>query len=133
MLGNDRLAEARVRDGESTLEVLLMIRYHDNRIGFVPWHYNGASFGFHQHLCSEEALQIARQRIRLPMAVSGENKVDDAIAELERQTLAFAEEWMDVPQLNGELFLFLDENCCAHLNGYQISYDQKDGLQYRKE
>lgn len=133
VLGNDRLAEARVRDGESTLEVLLMIRYHDNRIGFVPWHYNGASFGFHQHLCSEEALQIARQRIRLPMAVSGENKVDDAIAELERQTLAFAEEWMDVPQLNGELFLFLDENCCAHLNGYQISYDQKDGLQYRKE
>lgn len=128
---NKRYGDATVRDGTSSIEVLMLMQYRDGSIGLVPWHENGRKFSPAHIPSQEEAFLIARQRITL----SGElcYEIDHTLSQLESITLQFVPEWQHSPLLHGELFLFLNEERRARLKGYIIEYHPEHGLKYRKE
>ena len=128
---DERYGEAAVRDGRPALEVLMLVRHEDGSIGLVPWHENGRLFSASHVPSFEEALCIARQRIRLPQAIC--RNIDKAISELENITKKYVPEWQNAGMLRGELFLFLDDRLQARLGDYVLLYQQKAGLKYWKE
>lgn len=76
---------------------------------------------------------IARQRVRLPRVLCAPwQTAEQTIAEVKRRNAIFAE-WQQSPWLRGELILLLDAEGIAHLNGWQLSYDQRTGLKCTKE
>lgn len=79
----------------------------------------------------EDAMRIARQRIRLPHAICP--RVSETITELEVLTARTLPEWQQAPALRGELFLLLDEHLQARLGNYILQYDPEYGLQYWKD
>lgn len=128
---DERCGDAAVRDGVSGIEVLMLVLYSDGQIGPVPWHEGGRRFSSSITPSTEEALCIARQRIRLPQAFC--NNQDKTIEELEDITRRYVPEWQYAGLLHGELFLLLNENLQAQLGEWTVAYHQQDGLKYWKE
>jgi len=121
--------EAKVRDSESTFEVLLVQKTHQG-IKLI-----GYDMIFSADIVpeSKDAKIIAKQGIRLPNALCQKWNIEGTIKELEKQTLTYLRPWQGSPWLKGELFLILDEQLKATLNGYALRYDEKRGLTYEKE
>lgn len=132
---DERLGNAAVRDGEPSVEVLVMMHHANGQIGFVPWHEQGRIVPRDSAPAPEDARAIAQQRIRLPQAVCGKNEhlLGETIALLEEISRREVAEWLLNGLLRGELFLFLDESGQTTLRGYRLMYSQSDGLSYRKE
>ncbi|MDO5299708.1 MAG: CRISPR-associated helicase Cas3' [Clostridia bacterium] len=130
---DERRAEAAVRDGDPSLEVLVMMRHEDGRIGFLPWQNDGRMVPSDHVPSSEEARQIASQRLRLPHSFCGEWNIDRSIGELEHSTRMYVPEWQQSGWLNGELVLLLDDHLEARLCGYVLKYQEEEGLSYRRE
>ena len=114
-------------------EVLVMQRRADGSIHFLPWQENGRVVASDQPPQPEDALQIARQKLRLPAAFGKVWKVDEVIRELEADNRSCLAAWQLSPLLHGELVLLLDENLTAHLAGMELCYDRENGLTYQKE
>lgn len=130
---SDAQARAAVRDGDPSLEVLLMMRRKDGAVHFLPWQEDGRAVEADRPPSREESLCIARQRLRLPGFFSRRWNIDKAIEELEAQNKLLLSEWQRSPLLKGELILLLDEALTAHLADTTLQYDPDDGLTYRKE
>lgn len=127
----ERNGNAAVRDGAPGIEVLMLVLHPNGEIGLVPWHDGGRRFSAARTPDDEQALCIARQRIRLPHALCLNER--ETISALEKSTAHFVPEWQHAPLLKGELFLLLDENLQARLGQWALAYHPQDGLQYRKE
>ena len=130
---SDAAARAAVRDGDPSVEVLVMQRRADGSIHFLPWQENGRAVASDQPPQPEDALQIARQKLRLPAVFGKAWKVDEVIRELEADNRSRLAAWQLSPLLHGELVLLLDENLTAHLAGMELCYDRENGLTYQKE
>ena len=133
-LQGDQQGGAAVRDGEESISVLLAVKYADGKYGVLPWLGEERYAG--DRVPDEEAcIQIARQRIRLPGAVSGIywHQTENVIEQLETITRAELGEWQQSKWINGELFLVLDESLSASLCGWKLRYDRELGLTYEKE
>ena len=130
---SDAVARAAVRDGDPSVEVLVMQRRADGSIHFLPWQENGRAVASDQPPQPEDALQVARQKLRLPAAFGKVWKVDEVIRELEADNRSCLAAWQLSPLLHGELVLLLDENLTAHLAGMELCYDRENGLTYQKE
>ena len=130
---SDAAARAAVRDGDPSVEVLVMQRRADGSIHFLPWQENGRAVASDQSPQPEDALQIARQKLRLPAVFGKAWKVDEVIRELEADNRSGLAVWQLSPLLHGELVLLLDENLTAHLAGMELCYDRENGLTYQKE
>lgn len=130
---SDVAARAAVRDGDPSVEVLVMVRHSDGSIHFLPWQQEGRAIAADEPPCWEDSLQIARQRLRLPGYFSRRWKIDEVIRELEEQNRTFLPQWQQSPMLKGELVLLLDETLTAHLAQTVLQYDLAEGLTYRKE
>ena len=130
---SDAAARAAVRDGDPSVEVLVMQRRADGSIHFLPWQENGRAVASDQPPQPEDALQIARQKLRLPAVFGKVWKVDEVIRELEADNRSGLAAWQLSPLLHGELVLLLDENLTAHLAGMELCYDRENGLTYQKE
>ena len=130
---SDAAARAAVRDGDPSVEVLAMQRRADGSIHFLPWQENGRAVASDQPPQPEDALQIARQKLRLPAVFGKVWKVDEVIRELEADNRSGLAAWQLSPLLHGELVLLLDENLTAHLAGMELCYDRENGLTYQKE
>ena len=130
---SDAAARAAVRDGDPSVEVLAMQRRADGSIHFLPWQENGRGVASDQPPQPEDALQIARQKLRLPAVFGKAWKVDEVIRELEADNRSGLAAWQLSPLLHGELVLLLDENLTAHLAGMELCYDRENGLTYQKE
>ena len=131
--GSEAQARAAVRDGDSSIEVLVMMKSGDGSIRFLPWQEQGAAVPTDRPPSREESRKIARQRLRLPGHFSRRWTIDAVIGELEEENRRFLAEWQLAPMLCGELVLLLDEKLSARLAGERLFYDQEDGLTYRKE
>lgn len=133
-LGNgDWTAQATVRDGTPGLDVLVMELRDSGEVAFLPWQYGGAAVPRDHIPSQQECRQILRQRIQLPAALCG-RALDHTIVALESLRQAVVPEWNFAPLLQGELFLFLDEQGETELCGYQLTYTRALGLQCsRKE
>lgn len=126
-------ARAAVRDGDPSVEVLVMVRHGDGSVHFLPWQEEGRAVAADCPPCQEDSVAIARQRLRLPGYFSKRWTVDCVIEELEGQNRRFLPEWQQAPMLKGELVLLLNENLTAHLSRTVLRYDRWDGLTWQKE
>lgn len=128
----DASARAAVRDGEMSIDVILMMQKADGKICFLPWQETGKCVAADCPPSREDALKIARQKLRLPGIFSKVWNQKNVIDELEADNRKLSA-WQLSPLLRGELVLLLDENQTAHLAGWELSYDRECGLRYRKE
>ncbi len=126
----DAKAEATVRDGLSSVEVLLMQRYADGTIHFLPHCNGGAAVGTMP--TESECRMIAEQKLRLPGVFCREWNIDKTIRELENQCKESVKYWQNSHWLKGQLVLFLDENLSGELGGYTLQYSPSIGLAYEK-
>ncbi|MFE9906387.1 type I-E CRISPR-associated protein Cse1/CasA [Streptomyces achromogenes] len=125
---------AQVRDGEETLEVLVIQRQADGRLTTVPWLDEGRLDGrgglelpvdFPPSRRSAEA--VAASALTLPARFSKPWMIDHTIADLEK-FLVPAWQAKECPWLAGELILVLDERCQTRLAGFSLSYSRAEGL-----
>ena len=124
---NDQRAEAAVRDGDPSLDVLVMQRRKDGSVGFLPWQYGGATVPTDHVPSRQEGEQIARQRLRLPRALCQPWLLEQTINALEAVSRTLPA-WQESPWLKGEVFLLLDEDLAADLCGYHLYYRKETGL-----
>lgn len=130
---SDPAARAAVRDGDPSVEVLVMQCRADGSIHFLPWQEGGSAVAADSPPPPETALKIARQKLRLPAVFGKAWKVDRVIRELEADNRSRLAAWQLSPLLHGELILLLDENLTARLAGMELCYDRENGLTYQKE
>ena len=130
---SDPAARAAVRDGDPSVEVLVMQCRADGSIHFLPWQEGGSAVAADSPPPPETALKIARQKLRLPAVFGKAWKVDEVIRELEADNRSGLAAWQLSPLLHGELILLLDENLTARLAGMELCYDRENGLTYQKE
>ena len=123
--GDDITAEASVRDSSASLEVLLLRRVGDSDARPVG---EELVVSLNRVPATEEAIVVARQRLKLPWVLCAPNTIDKTIAELERRTENAAPEWKHSPWLQGELLLLIEEDGTTDLNGYILRYDDLLGL-----
>ena len=124
--GDDLLAEASVRDGGNTVEVLLLRREGENKAAFVAEDRPPVDLG--RVPSAEEAMDIARQRLRLPYVLCLPNLIGETIRELEELTKLSALEWQHSPWLNGELLLLLDAEGTIEINNHILQYSPQYGI-----
>lgn len=130
---SDQRGEAAVRDGDASIDVLMLIQDSNGglRLPLAQPDISPIPTGLTPK--PELAREIARQIIRLPRALCARWAMRQTIEELEKISKERLSAWQLSPWLKGELFLLLDENREAHLNGYLIRYNAFDGLTYQKE
>ena len=124
---NDSQAEASVRDGTASIEVLVMKLYSDGTIGFID------DSKLSDKLTDEECKHIASQRLRLPSIFSTKWCIDKTLAELEKKCKPYISDWQKHYLLKDKLVLLFDENNESELAGYRLRYDFIYGLTYDKE
>ncbi len=130
--GDDQHAQAAVRDGDPSIDMLLLRQDGHGRIMLTD-KKSELRLPLDHVPDGETCRLIARQRIRLPRALCAPwQTAERTIGEIKRRNAIFAE-WQQSPWLRGELILLLDAEGIAHLNGWQLSYDQRTGLKCTKE
>ena len=128
---NEQHAEASVRDGLPSVDVLVMRMLDNEHIGFMPWICE-LSLRRDAMPSESEAKKIAMQRLRLPIALCCGKQRDHIISTLEKENAEAFPLWQETPWLNGELVLILDENGERELCGYYIRYEKEIGLRYER-
>jgi len=123
---SDNQAEATVRDGISSVEVIVMQRRQDGKIYFM----NNSVLS--DWLTDEEFKKIAEQTLKLPAYFCQMWNVDDTIKELEEKCIKYIEPWQRSSWTAGKLVLFFDENMESELQNNKLYYSFENGLQYRK-
>ena len=131
---SDNGARAAVRDGDPSVDVLVLMRDAAGNVCFLPDETGqpGACVPTDEPPQPEMALQIARQKLRLPGYFSKRWSVEQTIDALEARNREVFGLWQS-PLLRGELILLLDDHLTAQLAGQVLQYDRENGLTYRKE
>ncbi|MBQ9903445.1 MAG: CRISPR-associated helicase Cas3' [Synergistaceae bacterium] len=123
--GNSAEAEASVRDTDETIEVLVLKRKSDTEYSLVSGKYD---FDITSALSEDEALNIARERLRLsPIFCQGGNFAKT----LEELELNMPKMWENLKFLKGETLLVLDHDNEAELIGKKLRYSNKFGLEVK--
>ena len=129
---SDAKAEASVRDGISSVEVLVMVKDREDKISFLPWQNDGVAISDADIMNSSVCKKIAEQKLRLPSVLCQTYNVDQTIEDIEGQSLNYIEKWQWSHWLKGELVLFLNENLECIVNGFLLRYNREIGLSYEK-
>lgn len=129
---NDNNARAAVRDGISSIDVIVLVKNSDGTMQLLPWHSSGEKF--FENVCPNMAdcIKIGQQKIRLPSRFCKFFNYEHTIKKLEemdKNLTGFQKSHI----LKGELVLLLDENLTASLCGFKLKYSQENGLEYEKE
>lgn len=126
----DNKALAAVRDGISSIEVIVLVKYQNDMLGLLPWRSEGERFSPSVCPSEEECKLIASQRLRLPSRFCyAPDKTINELEQHDRHLTGFQGSHL----LKGELFLLLDEKLTAELCGFRLTYSREDGLSYKKE
>ncbi len=128
----ENIAMATVRDGISSVEVIVLVQHPDGSMGLLPWHSKGERYFRTVCPLEEECKQIAQQKIKLPTMLSQQWNVDKTIQELEESN-KYLTGFQKSSWLKGELCLVLDEQLSARLMGFKIRYTKERGLSCIKE
>lgn len=128
---DEQLAQAAVRDGISSFDVLLMRLSADEKIHFLPDQYGGAEVS--ECPDDEECRRIAEQKLRLPTMFCQPWNINRNIAELENQCSKYITSWQNSPWLKGQLVLFLDDDLNCELFGYSLHYSFEKGFEFTKK
>ncbi|WP_456032221.1 CRISPR-associated helicase Cas3' [Ruminococcus sp.] len=128
---DEQLAQAAVRDGISSFDVLLMQLSSDEKIHFLPDQYGGAEVS--EYPDDEECRRIAEQKLRLPTMFCQSWNIDKNIRELENNCMKYIAGWKKSSWLKGQLVLFLDDDLNGELDGYDLHYSFENGLEFTKK
>lgn len=131
---SEKMAEAGVRDGVSSIEVLLMKKGRDGEI-FFPGESLDKASGLSALRAPDhvQGRKIAMERLRLPHVFCAAWNRGDTIRELEEKNRKELPEWQLSPWLQGELILVLDQEGRGELNGYTLRYTFEKGLEYERK
>lgn len=128
---SEKAGEATVRDSDESIEVLLIQLVEGDFLLLSPGNHHLPIS--HTQVPDEKlAREMACQTIRLPHSLCLPWNIKQTIDELEYMN-RILRVWQNSPWLNGELFLILDYNGTAHLNGCRLVYNTALGLQMVKE
>ncbi|MET8750364.1 type I-E CRISPR-associated protein Cse1/CasA [Streptomyces sp. NPDC004667] len=128
---DSRSGRAQVRDGEESLEVLVVQRRDDGTYATLPWLDHGlGGLGLPVDAVPppRAARAVAASALRLPYHFCTPWLIDRVIGELE-QFCPEAWQAKESHTLAGELFLVLDEDCRTRLAGFGLRYTKTDGLE----
>lgn len=131
-LNNEQTGEKAVRDGDPSVDVIALMRDREGLIRIIA-DKSETIIPADRPPSREEALLIARQKLRLPGFFGRRWKIDDTIEQLEAETQNVFSAWQDSALLKEEVVLLFDEDLNADLAGVQLHYDIKTGLTYEKE
>lgn len=120
---NDIIAQASVRDIQESIEVILLQK-KENEFFLVDHR------GSHK-LEDMTEQEVSEATVRLPHSVTF--NIGAAIDELEKETAQEFPQWMNSVWLHDALVLVLDEKMKATIQGHQVTYSPKVGLQTLKE
>jgi hypothetical protein len=129
---SDKTGEATVRDGENSIEVILL-RFVGGKYRLLPWIDGGRAIPTDSAPDAGTAFTLAGCKIRLPRMFSKVWTEAETIEELETKGAVLQRAWRENSWLNGELFLALDENLEATLCGRTVKYDRNIGFTAKKE
>ena len=124
----DHEGEASVRDGEPSIDVILVQQISEMQIKLIV---SGEVVDINEVPKNDVAMLIARETLRLPLAITRWNE-DVLIDELEEKAKQFSL-FQESPWLKGSLILALDDLLCTKLCGFMLEYDMKLGLRYSKK
>lgn len=121
---------AQVRDGEESLEVIVVQRDDRGDIAIPGWipGRSGEPVPTDSVLAvtQDQAGVLAECTVRLPAALCRGSRIDRAIRELESN---FFPAWQTSPLLRGQLVLVLDSDGRCRLAGAELKYDPRYGLE----
>lgn len=129
---NEQTGEKAVRDGDPSVDVIALMCDREGLIRIIA-DKPETIIPADRPPSREEALLIARQKLRLPGFFGRRWKIDDTIEQLETETQNVFSAWQDSALLKEEVVLLFDEDLNADLAGVQLHYDIKTGLTYVKE
>ena len=129
---DEKAAEAKVRDSDPSIEVLLVNENQEDKIYFK---HKGKSYGIIKNMIIEDeaAKALACQRIRLPRVLCAYGNLKKTIEELERINLNKFASLQQNSWIKGELILPILENGYISINNWRLRYDDNYGLIYEKE
>lgn len=133
VFGNDTEAEASVRDGISSVEVLVVMRTADGMLHLLPHQENQQTMNPLILPDEETCRMLASQKLRLPSALCQHYNLRSTVAALESQCGAVMKVWGMSPWLHGQLLLILDEGMTASVGAFRLTYDAETGLHYESE
>lgn len=131
-LSSEQAGERAVRDGDPSIDVIALMRDAEGQIHTVSDECERV-IPADRPPSREEALLIARQKLRLPGFFGRRWNIDSTITQLESETKSNFSAWQDSALLKEEVVLLFDEDLNADLAGVQLHYDIKTGLTYVKE
>ena len=132
---DDHRGAAQVRDGEESLEVLVVQQDRDGGLVTPEWIERGGGepVPLDSSVEPKQARVIAACGVRLPLALCHAGIVDDVIAALEHNR--FTSFWLS-PLLKGQLVLVLDTDRSAVLRHgkayFRVTYDPRRGLMHER-
>lgn len=133
VFGNDTEAEASVRDGISSVEVLVVMRTADRMLHLLPHQENQQAMNPLILPDDETCRMLASQKLRLPSVLCQHYNLRSTVAALESQCGAVMKVWGMSPWLHGQLLLILDEGLTASVGTFRLTYDAATGLHYESE
>ena len=133
VFGNDTEAEASVRDGISSVEVLVVRRSADGMLHLLPQENMQQALNPHILPDDETCRIIAAQKLRLPSALCQHYNLRSTVTALESQCGTVMQTWGLSPWLHGQLLLILDEGLKASVGAFRLTYDAETGLHYESE
>lgn len=126
-------AEASVRDGDMPLEVLMLKLTGNEYVEIMAGDDKGIKINRNKMPSNEEALIIAKQRIKLPSKLSKSYLITKVIEAIEQADMKIIPEWLNHPLLSGELFVIADNNNNIKIDGFELHYDEITGLEIKNE
>ena len=126
----EQSGEMAVRDGDPSIDVIALRLCADGKIRTIA---DDIIVPTDRPPSREEALVIARQKLRLPAYFSKKWNIDNVIRELEKVTARYFPGWQDSSLLNEELALVFDSGLTIKIGGAVLRYDIENGLTYEKE
>jgi CRISPR-associated endonuclease/helicase Cas3 len=121
-------SQAQVRDGEDTIEVIVVQRTVDG-VRILPWVKDHGGRLIETETAAAPDQHVARAAaactLRLPSSLSRGAGGDQVVDALER---TFYPAWQQSSWLAGQLVLELDESLSAAVAGHHLRYDRRQGL-----
>lgn len=128
---SEHIGRAAVRDGDESVEVIVLYKDKAGHYRTFPWIENGVDIPSSIIPNKDESRIIAKQSIHLPLSLCYPGIISKTIRLLEDSNQEISC-FQQAPLLRGELFLILNDEFKTVLNGYEIEYNQKLGLLHKE-
>lgn len=128
---SEHIGRAAVRDGDESVEVLLIFKDEKSIYRTMPWTKQTIELSSGSIPSFEESIILAKQSVYLPLSLCYPNVINKTIKELENSNREISS-FQAASMLRGELFLILDSQFKTVLNGYELYYDKKLGLLHKR-